>query len=311
MTLAPPERLLALLVQRPSGVSRAAVVEVVPNPEEAARTLLERGHPLASAGDGWRLVCAAVHFDPAALAAACTLPLPHLEVWERTTSTNDLARAAAEAGASARALFLAEEQTGGRGRQGRSWHGAAHQGLLVSWIERGSLGPETHPAWLPLAIGLGTCEALAAETGLPIDLKWPNDLLLAGRKVAGLLVEARHGSSPHAVVGLGLNVHPDAIVGADLPAAATLGGGVRREVLLARILEGVARRTGDWRGGRLAALREAWLQHDVVVGREVRCRTAQGDVRGRATTVGADGLLHVETARGQVVALAAGEVHLA
>jgi BirA family biotin operon repressor/biotin-[acetyl-CoA-carboxylase] ligase len=309
MILASPERLLSLLVRNPEGVSRAAAAARAHDPEAAVRTLLDRGHALAAAGEGWRLACARLHFDPEAFAAACTVSPPRFEVWESTASTNDLARDAADAGAPGGALFLAESQTAGRGRQGRAWLAAPHQGLLVSWIERGPLGPAARPTWLPLAAGLGICEALVAATGMRIDLKWPNDLLLAGRKLAGLLVEARHGGFPYAVVGLGINVHPGGTAGVQ-PAAAALGGEVRRELLLARLLEGAWRRIGDWRAGRVAELRAAWLQHDVVVGSRVRCQTVQGEVEGRARTIGEDGLLHVATARGAVVALAAAEVHL-
>jgi BirA family biotin operon repressor/biotin-[acetyl-CoA-carboxylase] ligase len=317
MTLAMPERLLALLVQHPDGVpgdaARAALGGDAPA-AGAARVLESRGHPLATRGDGWRLACARQHFDPAAFAALAAGSVPALEVWERVGSTNDLGRDGAAHGAPDGALWLAEEQTLGRGRQGRSWHCAAHAGLLASWIVRAPLGPGTCPTLLPLAVGLGACEALAAATGARLAVKWPNDLWLADRKVGGLLVEARHGTAPHAVVGLGLNVHAAALAGAPLSEATTLaaaGSAPPREALLARLLAGAARRVDDWRTGRFAAVRQAWLELDVVVGRRVRCELADGLLEGRARDVSAEGLLAVETADGRVVLVAAGEVHLA
>jgi BirA family biotin operon repressor/biotin-[acetyl-CoA-carboxylase] ligase len=305
MTLSPPEELLARLVRVPAG-ARAEESDAA-----AAATLAARGHALLASADGWRLECAREHFDPAAFetARAGAFGRP-LEVWEATASTNDLARAAALAGAADGALWLAERQTRGRGRQGRSWECPAHAGLLVSFLVDARLDGGARPTLLPLAVGLGCCEALRAATGLDVRPKWPNDLWIDGRKLGGLLVETLGGAS-RVVVGLGLNVRrgsaPDPIRGATLEER---GATVRREILLARLLAGVERRIEAWRCRAHARLRDDYAGLEITLGNPVRARIGEETVDGRATGLSDDGLLLLETASGAVRELAAGEVHL-
>jgi BirA family biotin operon repressor/biotin-[acetyl-CoA-carboxylase] ligase len=314
--LAAAEKFLALLVAHPGGVStdvvRAGLGAAM---DDAAAALRARGHALDATGDTWRLACARDHFDPAAFEAARLgrwgVPC---EVWEVAESTNDLAREAALRGAPDGAVWLAERQTAGRGRQGRNWKCAAHAGLLASWVVRASLAPETRPTLLPLVVGLGICEGLRAVTGLPVAPKWPNDLWLEGAKVAGILVEARPGPEGFAVVGMGLNVLADASfeLAVDAPAAClrTSGAQVRRERLLAAVLAGAERRVDEWRAGRNAEWLERWLQLDMTQGRSVQLECAGELVSGRAVGVSASGCLRIEVGAGEVREFAAGEVHL-
>jgi BirA family biotin operon repressor/biotin-[acetyl-CoA-carboxylase] ligase len=302
------ENVLAALVGSPGGVSAAAV------PEAAWRELRRRGHDIGRNGDAWVLRCAAQHFDPQTFAAACDGEIGRtFEVWERTASTNDLARAGAMNGAPDGALWFSETQTAGRGRQGRSWVCTPHAGLLASFLVRTPLDAAARPTLLPLAVGLGACEALQAVTGLPLRTKWPNDILLDGRKVAGILVEARHGVQSHAVVGLGLNVHAPAIEGPALPLATTLEAHAvlpRREVLLAAVLQGIERRIADWRAARFTRLVDAWTAVDGSVGCEIQVDTGAGLLQGHAAGITPVGLLRLRLANGAIRELAAGEVHL-
>lgn len=125
-----------------------------------------------------------------------------------TDSTNTDALGAARAGAPGGSVYFADEQLAGRGRGGHAWHSAAGQGLYVSILLRPSI-PAARLALLPLAAGLAAADAIRATTGLAIDLRWPNDLLLGPRKVGGILIEAKTEASAvaYTVIGIGINVH--------------------------------------------------------------------------------------------------------
>jgi BirA family biotin operon repressor/biotin-[acetyl-CoA-carboxylase] ligase len=120
-----------------------------------------------------------------------------------TESTNSDAVAGARRGEPHGSVWLAEEQTAGRGRGDHRWYSAAGEGLYVSALFRPKF-PMEHLLLLPLAAGLAAAQAIQDGTGLTIDLRWPNDLLIGPRKVGGILVEAAQG---FAVVGIGINVH--------------------------------------------------------------------------------------------------------
>ena len=128
-------------------------------------------------------------------------------------STNQLALEAAQAGAR-RGIWLADEQTAGRGRGGHSWHSTRGDGLYVSVLVTPEL-PMDRALWLALATGLAAQQAILATAGIQIDLRWPNDLLCGPRKLGGILVEssianvsATAGSGlRYAVLGVGINVH--------------------------------------------------------------------------------------------------------
>jgi BirA family biotin operon repressor/biotin-[acetyl-CoA-carboxylase] ligase len=125
-----------------------------------------------------------------------------------TDSTNNDALAAARSGAPHGSVYFADEQRAGRGRGDHAWHSAAGQGLYVSVLLRPLL-PAARLPLLPLAAGLAAVDAVRSVTGLAVDLRWPNDLLINDRKTGGILVEAKtDGSSAvFAVVGIGINVH--------------------------------------------------------------------------------------------------------
>lgn len=129
-----------------------------------------------------------------------------------TESTNQLALEAAQSGAQ-RGIWIADEQTAGRGRGGHSWHSAPGDGLYVSVLVTPEL-PLERALWLSLATGLAAQRAIRATTGVSIDLRWPNDLLRKGRKLGGILVEsavakraAATSTLRYAVIGIGINIH--------------------------------------------------------------------------------------------------------
>lgn len=208
-------------------------------------------------------------------------------------STNQRARELAAGGAPHGTLITAREQSAGRGRQGRSWVGPPGSALLCSVVVRDP------PRLLPLAVGV----AVAEVAGPQATLKWPNDVLLDGRKVAGILVEGRP-QERWAVVGVGLNV---AVEVDELPAelrqrAGTLGLGREAiEPTLERLMERLER----WTAATAEHVLEAVRARDALEGRHVRW--AEGE--GQAAGIDGEGRLIVATADGQV-GLEAGEVHL-
>jgi BirA family biotin operon repressor/biotin-[acetyl-CoA-carboxylase] ligase len=126
-------------------------------------------------------------------------------------STNTLAMHEAEEGQESGTVYLADEQTGGRGRGAHSWHSAPGSGLYVSILLRPRLAP-ADILWVSLATGLAVQQAIREITSLDVDLRWPNDLLLSGRKLGGILTElnAEVTRVRHAVIGIGINVHQPA-----------------------------------------------------------------------------------------------------
>jgi BirA family biotin operon repressor/biotin-[acetyl-CoA-carboxylase] ligase len=221
------------------------------------------------------------------------LGTPRLHLRE-TTSTNDRARALATAGAPHGTLVTATAQTAGRGRQGRTWAAPPGRALLMSLVLR---APDR---MLPLAAAVAVAEAAGERAAI----KWPNDVLLDGRKVAGILAEARPQEG-WAVLGIGLNV---AVRVEDLPAelhgiAATLGLEPRDvEPVLARLLRALERALALDTPGLL----DAWRARDALRGRDV----AWAAGTGRAAGIDGDGRLVVELPDGGRTALEAGEVHL-
>ncbi len=231
-------------------------------------------------------------------------PLLH---YDRVASTMPLAHELAAAGAGDGTTLIAEEQTAGRGRRGRSWAAPHGSAILCSIVFRPPLPPDDlFP--LTAAVGLGLCDGVARATGLCPAIKWPNDLLLDGRKLAGLLCVTRLAGAAldHAVVGFGLNVNlrPDQLpppapgaLGATSLAIA-LGRPVPRPALLAAVLEGIdAAYDRLWRGGG-GEIHAAWRARLAGLGETVRVETEAGAVEGRFADVERDGALRLLTARG-------------
>jgi len=221
------------------------------------------------------------------------LGLPRLHL-RSTDSTNERARVLARAGAPHGTLVTAAEQTAGRGRQGRSWSAPPGRALLMSLVLR------ELDTLLPAAGAV----AVADVVGDDAAIKWPNDVLLRGGKLAGILVEARP-TSGWAVMGIGFNV---AVRREDLPpelrdSAATLGlEPDALEPTLDALLVALARRLRERPETLLAAYRE----RDALLGREIRWQRGAGVAAG----IDAVGRLLVDCDDGTRAALQAGEVHL-
>ncbi|MFN2520994.1 MAG: biotin--[acetyl-CoA-carboxylase] ligase [Candidatus Limnocylindria bacterium] len=219
-------------------------------------------------------------------------------------STQIRARALADGGARA-ALVVAEEQTAGRGRRGNAWHAAPGTSLLASWVLRPA---PAQPALVTLLAGVAVARALDAAGCPGTCVKWPNDVQLAGRKIAGALADvAGEGQAAALLLGIGINIHHRADdLPADLSAIATscaaAGYDVDRLALLCRLDAELARL--ETTAGRDAAIGH-WRARSSVLGREVEV-TGPGEAlsRGVAVDLADDGALVVESAAGRERVLA-------
>jgi len=245
--------------------------------------------------------------------------------YARTDSTNTRARELAAAGAPGGTVVTAGEQTAGRGRQGRTWTAPPGGALLYSALLRPL---DDRHMMLPLAVPLAVCEAAEAlRPGLECGVKWPNDVLVDGRKLAGVLIEARPRDG-WAVIGVGLNLtitpseFPDelrdsatsiwpetppaqagsAVSYGPIGALSNSGTGLLAE-RAARLLNA---RLAAWVQAEAGDVLAAWRQRDALVGREIAWEGGAGVADG----VDERGFLLVRLADGDRVALGAGEVHL-
>ncbi len=203
------------------------------------------------------------------------LNLPEIRYYNRLGSTNDLADEWARQNAPDLALVVADEQTAGRGRMGRTWFTPAGAALAFSLVLRPGRIASQHIAHLTALGALAVCITLKEHYHLPAEIKWPNDVLLSGKKCCGVLVEAnwQEQNLRYAILGVGINVSAEAIpqgIPLNFPATAVetaLGQPVDRLELLAHILE----RLLFWRT-RLGSVEflEAWKLHLAFLNQEVR-----------------------------------------
>jgi BirA family biotin operon repressor/biotin-[acetyl-CoA-carboxylase] ligase len=230
---------------------------------------------------------------------------------ETIRSTNLAAKALAQAGAAEGTLVLAEEQTAGRGRVGRTWLAPRGTSLLLSLIFRPPLAA-SRAQGLTMACSLAVRDAIREVTGLPAQLKWPNDIMLRGRKMGGILTESefRSGRLHHAVVGIGLNVNlPLEALPLDFQATSIqheLGRMVPRLELLQHTLVQIERHylallRGEWPV-------EAWAAALDTIGQRVAWYTAQGVCRGTAEDVDDDGALLLRRDDGEVQRVSVGDI---
>ncbi len=213
-----------------------------------------------------------------------------------TESTNDVARELANAGAPSGAVVTADAQSAGRGRRGRVWSAPPGKALLYSAV----LSPlRVEHALLPLAVAVAACEALESLSDHGCRIKWPNDVWIDERKVAGILIEAR--PPEWAVIGVGVNVNvaPD-----DFPAdlrwpAVSVGG-----TTVAAVRDALSAALGRWVALAREELLPAFRDRDALRGRPVTWEDGEGTAAGIAD----DGNLLVELDDGDRVSLGSGEV---
>ncbi|HEY8517937.1 MAG TPA: biotin--[acetyl-CoA-carboxylase] ligase [Candidatus Binatia bacterium] len=294
------------------GVSRAAVWKRI-------ERLRERGYDIeASAGRGYRLVRASErllpeeilrHWQPRQLAG-------HIVHRDSIDSTNRLAAELARGGAPEGTVVIAEQQTAGRGRLGRSWASPANVNLYCSIVLRPSLPPLEVPR-LTLVAGLAVAQAIAATAPrVTPQIKWPNDVLIDGRKVSGTLTEldAETDRVRYVIVGIGVNLNagradfPRELARKATSLALASGARVDRAAFTGRLLGAFEASYEVFRTRGFAALRKAYEEFHCLQGRRVSI-DARPPIDGVVRGVDDDGALLVET-RGEVQRVVAGEVTL-
>jgi BirA family biotin operon repressor/biotin-[acetyl-CoA-carboxylase] ligase len=233
-----------------------------------------------------------------------------LRVVEETASTNADVRALAESGAAEGLVVIAERQTGGRGRLERQWESPARAGVLMSMLLRPTVVPARLPL-VPLLTGVGVTEAVRAVAELPAMVKWPNDVLVDGRKLGGILVERTTDGA--VVVGVGVNVSTRADE-LPVPTATSVqiaGGAPDRESLIKEILRAFERRYVGFldAGGAPESILPAYREVCETIGSEVSVQLPDGEsARGTAVAVDDSGMLVVRDGDGVERAWSAGDV---
>lgn len=253
-----------------------------------------------------------------ALAAALTRPgslWRQVEVVERCPSTNAELAHQARAGAPAGAVLVADHQTAGRGRLDRAWLTPAGSALTFSVL----LAPDRVPAarwpWLPLLVGIAVAEGVRRVAEVDCTLKWPNDVLVGDRKLAGILVErVERAAGAVAVIGVGLNVSltEDEL---PVPTATSLAvegaATIDRTVVLREVLRSLEALFLQWQadgGDPKLGLVDSYVRRCSTLGREVRVELPAGErLLGTATGIDTDGRLEVRTTEGRRM-LGAGDV---
>lgn len=224
-------------------------------------------------------------------------------------STQDELRRLAEAGAPEGTLVVADHQTQGRGRQGRRWLDEPGASLLLSLLLRPDL-PSAQVPQLSLLAATASAEALTAATGLPIRIRWPNDLELKERKVGGILAEAMTAGERvvHVILGIGVNVNqtrfPPDLARPATSLALEAGRVWERESLLEVLLASLDRWYRRYLSEGFAPVREGWRRAAATLGHPVDA----GGVTGFAEDLDGDGALLVRTPEGVRVRLVAGEL---
>jgi BirA family biotin operon repressor/biotin-[acetyl-CoA-carboxylase] ligase len=215
---------------------------------------------------------------------------------ERVDSTQASAFALAAAGAEDRTVVVADYQAAGRGRRGRTWEAAAGQSLLSTIVVRPRLAPVQWPAY-SLATAVAVAEALARTAALAARLKWPNDLLIGGRKIAGILLESRIvGDTATAVIAIGVGVNlaqrafPAGLAARATSVAIEAGRVVERDALLSTLLDSFDAWRARLEGEGMAPVRARWLALADTIGR----RVSIDGVTGVAVDLDMDGALVLE-----------------
>lgn len=242
-----------------------------------------------------------------------------------TPSTNDIAARLAAAGADCGTTVVADTQTAGRGRMGRAWFSPPAAGLYVSVVVRPSAALSAAPSGagpgalplpprLTLLAGVALADAIRGATGLPVQIKWPNDIVLGSHKLAGILAEAsaQTGGIEYIILGIGINVravaYPPEIAARASSLEAEIGRPVDRGAVFAALLANLGRALDALDGGDVGAWFERWRTlSPSAQGAAVEWRAPDGPRRGRTAGLGADGALIVDSDRGRERVLA-GEV---
>lgn len=237
--------------------------------------------------------------------------------YQRVGSTNDVALQIARNGAAQGTLVVAEEQTAGRGRVGRSWNSPPGVSLLFSLVLRPRMAPN-RVFQLAICGALAVAEVVCQRTHLPVKVKWPNDVLIRGKKLAGVLTETQVDLAGvrFVVLGVGININqaptdfPEDLQGQATSIRAELGRSVSRRHLLQDLLLKFEEIYGQFQDQGLAPFLDRWRQLSWVLNRKVTVQVGGKEFSGLAVDIDEMGALLLEEASGKRRRLLAGDVSL-
>ena len=323
--MTPDAIILSALRAGADGVSGAALAEQLAISREAvwARIddLRKAGYDIeASPHYGYRLVSSpdALHADDLLARLGKTKVVGRdIQVFEQTTSTNDVAEKFARDGVKEGVVVFAESQTKGRGRLGRKWLSPTRKGLWFSVLLRPDLHPQ-ETTQLMVASATALRRAIKTVAGLTAEIKWPNDVLLGGRKTAGILTEmsAEVDRVRYVILGIGVDVNQDANeFPPELRKIATSlkiesGEEISRAELATETLRELDFDYARIRAGKFTAVADEWEAACVTIGKNVTIHVGDRNFRGRAESLDDDGALSVRTEHGHLERITGGDVIL-
>jgi BirA family biotin operon repressor/biotin-[acetyl-CoA-carboxylase] ligase len=318
-------KILSALRENPDGISGAQLAEQLRISRAAIWARIEElrkvGFDISAAPHfGYRLVD-----EPDALIADDLLSRlgktkvigRDIQVFEQTTSTNDVIEKLARDGVKEGVVVFAESQTKGRGRLGRKWISPAHKGLWFSILLRPDLRPQ-ETTQLTVASATALRRAIAAETNLHPEIKWPNDILIGGKKVAGILTElsAELDKVRHVIMGIGIDVNLGTNeLPVELRKTATslkieLGETISRAELAVAILRELDADYARICTGRFAEVADEWEENCTTIGKNVTVQIGDRKIRGCAESLDDDGALLLRTEHGRLEPITGGDVTL-
>lgn len=233
--------------------------------------------------------------------------------FESVDSTNRAARELADKDAGGGTVVVAEKQTAGKGRLGREWHSPFRTGIWMSVILRPEIAPVDAPK-ITLAVATAVAKALAEETGLNPGIKWPNDILLNGKKVCGILTEMKADMDRihYVIVGMGINVNdmefPEGLRETATSLFLEAVKSFSRPLITAAVLNQLEPVYFSLIQKGFGEIRGDWKKYSVNLGREVMVNTIKETIEGVATDIDQDGLLLVKKADGSIQKITAGDV---
>jgi BirA family transcriptional regulator, biotin operon repressor / biotin---[acetyl-CoA-carboxylase] ligase len=232
-------------------------------------------------------------------------------------STNVHARMIADRGAPEGTVIVAEAQLKGKGRRGRAWFSPAGEGIYVSVILRPRIPPSEAPQ-LVLMAAVAAAEALLTHADIPVSVKWPNDILVGGKKIAGILTEMRLAGDriDHIVIGMGVNVNtpaeslPPEIVAIATSLCAVTGRTFPRAGMLRTYLEKLEGWYALFRERRFEPIRERWLEIARIIGKQVKIAGVDRTYEGEVVDIDPTGFLILKSPDGNVERILAGDVSM-
>ena len=240
----------------------------------------------------------------------------NLILHQKINSTNTLAKELALKGAPHGTLVLAEEQAAGKGRLDRKWLSQGHENLLFTILLRPTLNADNiFPLTMILAVS--AIDTIKEMTGLKVLIKWPNDLYISRKKLAGILTEfsIKEGSVEYVIIGLGINVNwmPGEGAGLLYPATSILaesGRRVSRDTLLTGILRRFEMSYEKVLSGKIDELHSRWSELSLVIGEDVELISLDEVIKGKAIAIDREGALILENSMGEERRILSGDVSL-